>query len=326
MEKPKTRWITKKGKDKAESPRWVKCQKCGKDNLVFLVDSKDECFVCPACKKNAGDGDKIVSMRCLRHKKRMNVPSWWSVICDWLCPRCFDKLSEAEQEKYRPCGMNSLDVKDAEEGKTTVFPMRRKDEYVLVRKRSDEIKEAKDLEKKHFGNEVQKQKQRGWDKKASKVSDNPSLAALMPRYKIACKKCGETVRCHYSWFDNSTVLCPECYSKMNAYDIEQFHKIYKADRPKMESEGHSVEMPRNEMLRPYDPKNKGWTRYSNFVNSGGYWTNSHIMSATKEELKNAVKMGIVSKPRMRIEMRRRANSDYFDMFSKEVGINPKACL
>lgn len=46
-----------------------------------------------------------VSIRCYRHKKRFNVSYKWAhKICAWLCPKCYNKLSEEERQNYHPKG------------------------------------------------------------------------------------------------------------------------------------------------------------------------------------------------------------------------------
>ena len=51
------------------------------------------------------------------------------------------------------------------------------------------------------------------------------------------------------------------------------------------------------------------------IGSIGGWSNDRIMSATKLEMIKAVEHGLLSKVRMKIELKRRANSQYYSMFA-----------
>ena len=127
MERPKTTWRAKSIKvaDDAREPRWVACKICGTENLTFATSSEDGEYVCNSCKK---EDTSPISMRCLRHKKRFNVPRWWTDVSRWLCPACYDRLSEEERSKYAPKGIEPP-TRSAEEGKQIVLPSKNKNEY-----------------------------------------------------------------------------------------------------------------------------------------------------------------------------------------------------
>ena len=155
----------------------------------------------------------VVSMRCLRHKKRFNVPKEWLETSKRLCPRCYEKLSDVERLVYAPRNGLVPEIREAETGKPTMLS------YTANKNSTFTYIEDKDFE---------------------------SL-------KINSDNC--------------------------------------------------------------------WTSKSSLINRGGCWSNSRITSASESELKAAVKAGIVSKARMRIELRRRENSSYYDLFPIEVGLS-----
>ena len=164
---------------------------------------------------------------------------------------------------------------------------------------------------------------------ASGISTNPKFAGLLPTYRIKCQKCGEEVPCHYSWYTQSTVLCPTCYGQMKEHEVREFHATHTADKPKFEKDTrptyslpkHLIDITEHQAVKIPDSKRGRWTRDSSMVNSGGCWTNSRIQGASASELKEAVRLGKVSKARFRIEMRRRDNVSYYDMCPEEVGIS-----
>ena len=280
-------------------------------------------------KEEKNDGETIVSMRCRRHKKRFNVPTSWLDECDWLCPKCYSRLTEEERDKYKPPQSHAPDIRKAESGKDVVWPTSKECQgQVAVSDceedaSAEEIKAEEPVAEPAVCQEQEKQKRpyRKHERKSS-LSDNPLLAGLLPRYKIKCMKCGETAPCHYSWFSRSTVLCPACYGKMKPSQIEDFHSRYNAEKPDKKK---AVPLP-TVKIKEFTPstikiKDAKWTRDSNSLNSGGFWTCSHIMSATKRELEEAVEQGKVSKARYRIEMRRRNNFAYYDLFPVKPGMS-----
>lgn len=160
----------------------------------------------------------VVSMRCLRHKKRFNVPEEWLETSKWLCPRCYEKLSDIERLGYAPRNGFVPEIREAETGKPTMLS------YTVKKKNST----------------------------FTHVEDKG--------------------------LESITINSDNC-----------------------------------------------WTSKSSLVNRGGCWSNSRITSASESELKAAVKAGIVSKSRMRIELRRRENSSYYDLFPIEVGLSTSSC-
>ena len=341
MERPKTTWKAKSIKVNvdAREPRWVACKICGNENLTFATSSGAGEYVCNRCKK---EEESPISMRCLRHKKRFNVPRWWMDVSKWLCPACYDRLSEDERAKYAPRGTEPP-TRMAEEGKPIVSPSRNKKEYckqsIIAYPRHEEFKElgssnvasAESAESAEREDNIDTKPRSDtsinasrwkWHRKETRIADNPSFAGLLPRYKIACQKCGEVVPCHYVWFEKSTVLCPSCYGQMNDFEIEKFHEKHKSDKPKYEKDARPIVSLLESVLKKVEVPRHNWTRQSHLVNGGGYWSNARIMSASEKELKDAVRRGIVSKARMRIELKRRKNSEYFDMLSEDVGVTP----
>lgn len=349
MGRQKTTWRRSRGIDgfeDADGPIWVECKVCGREKFVFASGEEAKNFICKSCTRAS---EEAVSMRCLRHKKRFNVPRWWLDISKWLCPDCFERLSEDERMRYAPKG-DAPQTRDAEVGKPVKKPSKGKSEYASsmnVRdevldstkplpevgdKASEEVPETQEAsrvaEENIKGEDTEKAKppKRTWEKETVRVSDNPSFAGLLPRYKIECQKCGKVVPCHYVWFDRSTVLCPSCYGAMNEFEIEEFHKAHRATKPRYEKDVRPIAISQKAILNPVVVPKCSWTRQSHLVNSGGYWSSERIMSAPKRDLIAAAKKGIVSKARMRIELRRRENASYYDLFPEEVGVTPMSSI
>lgn len=267
------------------------------------------------------DDGEIVSIRCLRHKRRFNVEKEWIDTCQWLCPQCHSALSEEERERYRPRSGILPEVREAETGKPTMYP-----KFVLKAGLPPIISEEDELKiKTEFCEQkISKPKPKPVREKAelvpnSKASDNPSFKGLLPRYRIHCLKCGKTVPCHYSWFDNSTVLCPECYAGMGELMRDYFHSIHKAEKPEYKENRESLydgpptkvfEEPSKKVGRP----KKGCFENDNTSSLSG-WSNDRIMSATLKELEEGVELGSLSRVRMKIELGRRRNSHYYNMLA-----------
>ena len=316
MDKPNTTWKErcKKGGSLTERPVWAKCRKCGREDLVFSSCVGEEGYLCKSCN---GREEGVVSIMCLRHKKRVNVPSSWLDVSKWLCPACFERLSPEKRGDYAPKGYGSS-VREAEKGKPTVFPSKCGSKYAdkgAIEKHIDG-QEKTDVES------VSKKRSNGRNvSKRDFGTHSLAIEGLLPRYRISCQKCGEVVRCHYTWFDNSTVLCPSCYSKMNAFEIQRFHEMHKASKPEFIPNPIPVETGCRKNAKGGTKDGDDWTRKSTLVNSGGYWSNSRIMSASERELREAADAGIVSKARMRIELNRRKNTGYFDLLPNDVGLS-----
>lgn len=161
---------------------------------------------------------------------------------------------------------------------------------------------------------------------------NPDLKALLPRYEIKCKKCNETVRCHYSWFDTSLVLCPECYSKMTETEIEKFHMEHKGVKPRPKSD-EEIERERfpiplvephwfnSVSMKVLNKKNIARINASNI----GAWSNDRITRATIEEIQEGVRTGSLSRIRAKIELRRRKDKELYEMFAPPESIGGDGC-
>lgn len=285
MVKPTITWDngrTKTRMGKEEEADWARCTVCGKESLVFL-DKDKRTYVCKSCK---AEKEGLVSMRCFRHKKRFNVPEWWVKVSNSLCPSCYDRLSNKERNDYkRKDGWNS--VLERVDGIRTIFPSKGKDSYL---------------------DSVVKKAVRDKDERSRGEKRNPALESVLPLHRIGCKKCGEVVPCHSSWFEKSTVLCPACYFSMTEFDIRKFNEENKAN--------NSIKGLDREQTKA-EKETKDWTRNAALVNRGGRMTNSRILEASEEELKRAVREGLLSEARMRIELNRRANTEYFDFCPKE---------
>lgn len=137
------------------------------------------------------------------------------------------------------------------------------------------------------------------------MSVNKSLLVdVMPQYQMRCKKCGETVPCHWSWFENSKVLCPSCYATMNEIEIMDFHQSHPEKTAEFSERKIGSVMPLyvNENTKGKDEI---------FDTTGGVLSSGAIMYSPKHKLIAAVKNGRLSKTRFRMEMRRREHEKYF---------------
>ena len=338
MDKPRTTWNERVEVDNGEGKlRWCECGVCHQTVFMFATLDEKNNYVCLSCR---ADGKAPVSMRCLRHKKRFNVPKWWTDVCGHLCPKCYEKLSDDERANYEPKPGADVSTREAEHGKGIVFPSKRKEEDIQIEKvesapvetvqeHLDSIDETDREEIVRREYEKFKARLRVDDEPKkehceSSAADNPNLAGLLPRYKVFCQKCGTEYPCNYTWFDKSTVLCPSCYGAMSEYDIEEFHATHSAEKPKLGEEQIVV---KPHVIVDYTPCRKikpSWTRDPSSINSGGRWSNSQVMRASRSELLYAYKTGKVSGPRMRIELSRRKNREYYDMLPDETGLSPYA--
>lgn len=343
MEKPRTTWTCVTPRKTNDEPTWAVCTKCGEERFTFASEDGIGHYICPSCRQKAEDP---VSMRCFRHRRRFNVPKSWLDKCWWLCPRCYEKLSEEERGKYKPRKMSA--PHEAEWGKPIIRPSTAINEsgegedYIpeggVLETHREAIVPPKEIISPSVGAETQGENHPEANNQSghighehyepSRMLGNPSVAALLPRFRIACMKCGEVVPCHYTWFDNSTVLCPSCYGKMTDYEIRMFHQSHHAEKPRYIPNGLPVQKVATVKTIDFTPCNvpsitkTKWTNDSNMVNSGGVWSKSRIMGSSRGELIEACRLGKVSKARCRIELRRRDNVKFYDMFPEEVGAAP----
>lgn len=228
--------------------------------------------------------DEIVSMRCLRHRRRFNVERRWLDTCSFLCPKCYERVPEAERARYAPKGKN---------GKRT-SPVR----VSTPKTHKPKPKPAK-------------AKIEPPPPSQSDVIDvscfRPEVASLIPLWRMECQKCHRELPVHKIWLDStSKVLCPECYSSMTSHEVEIFHTTHlscsaRIWKVKAYEKPHSTYMPPIETT--YRPPPKG--SIADFA---------PVTSITKMRIKDlckAVKAGKISKVRARIEMRRRRNALYY---------------
>lgn len=262
------------------------------------------------------DGGAVVSMRCLRHKKRFNVPMWWCKrVSDWLCPRCYERLGAEERGRYSPKAGIDLTLRAAESGKAVVVPTEKQ-----VPPSAEAAEEGSGEPKKKRGGSC---KGRKWRK--SRVDDGAwklRLAGVLPTQSVKCLKCGEEAPCHLDWYEKSRVLCPRCYSEMGESEVAEFHRVYAAT---VLATGVGAGVPPKGVPRAREertvrvPKCTGigigsGMKESEAVHTGGIWTAEHIMRASTRKLKAAIAAGRVSEVRGRMELKRRRNHVYYDMF------------
>ena len=423
--KPVTSWkpkTTKTSEDNGIEALWNKC----------IDDNAGTSPARPIVKPPKEDG-QYVSIRCRRHKKRFNVPVLWLRTCEWLCPKCYEKLSPAEREKYAPRGTEKPEIRSADPSRPTIrivvekpklempresmplpketYAYKQKEEQKptklsiaekaalmasrlpasLTKKeiKSSEIemdciycgtkqivpksyyyaehffcpscaKHLYDGERRRFKksfmgihtrryNEIEERflslvreerkvqvrqppqletnipvpkphlsnrTAEGKPTSNTKLVVSSAMSALLPEYRLVCKKCGQTVPCHKTWFEHSVVLCPECYNHMSSIAIDQFHSL----NPRSTAKVFKIES-----KIPHLPSQKATKRNvdtsieSINIDSPARWTavdsgctNEFIMHASIKELVEAVKSGKLSKARARIELNRRKNAEYYN--------------
>lgn len=328
--KPVTSWkpkTTKTSEDNGIEALWNKC----------IDDNAGTSPARPIVKPPKEDG-QYVSIRCRRHKKRFNVPVLWLRTCEWLCPKCYEKLSPAEREKYAPRGTEKPEIRSADPSRPTIrivverpklempqeFP---KETYAYKQKEEQKHTQLSIAEKAALmasrlpasltKKEIKSSKTaEGKPTSNTKLVVSSAMSALLPEYRLVCKKCGQTVPCHKTWFEHSVVLCPECYNHMSSIAIDQFHSLNPRSTAKVfKIESKIAHLPsQKETKRNVDTYIESinidspprWTA----VDSG--CTNEFIMHASIKELVEAVKSGKLSKARARIELNRRKNAEYYN--------------
>lgn len=337
-DKPRTTWCEKEKRKQLSSPmpEWMTCAKCGKERFALPPKDGTE-YICHICRETEGAASsampnekaqqpspsvakEVVSMRCLRHKKRFNVPKEWLKTSQWLCPHCYSVLDETNRAKYAPKGGIPPEVRPAEDGKPVVVinSTRIKQPPKNEEPKCDAPnKTALTIEPEAVKPIPKKKKYIYEEQHYSKLADNPTFAGLLPRYRILCQKCGQSVPCHYTWFDTSTVLCPECYGQMGPTAISLFHDMHKAAKPKYVENVIPMQQTVPQVEIPVPEKKRGRPKLGmsadDKISALGGWSTERIREASKQELAEAVEQGEVSKARMRIELRRRASWEYFDM-------------
>lgn len=283
-----------------EMPTWVECVKC-KAVFLWYKEIAAKGYVCKRCrteiekkeeevKKEKGKKAeevtisevKLVEMRCRRHKKRIEVPESWLETCDYLCPQCYHKLSAKERKAYAP---KRKGKKGIERNKVAEAANEAKE------KPMEEVKRAVDTQE--F-----------------------SIDDFKPKYRIHCQKCGEIVPCHYEWYDKSTVLCPQCYCSMSENAINLFHMEHKAEKPPRDEGGVMPKAIDSGARRKTEEEYAQWDRNHVYKENGGRWPDERIKRASVGALQSAVKRGLVSAVRYRIELNRRKKKDYYDSMAE----------
>ena len=316
MEKPITEWNnnTKKAVDPLD---WIACVFCGEEfPIIQDEEAKNDEFVCKECNKKeqkmirdmiSQKKTKLNKVYCRRHHKSIEVEASWIETCSYLCPQCYNKLTPKERAKYANKSKKTVEVKQKAAKTPKVVQKKEKKEKAVLKVSKDGI--TRD------------------DTNASKYGFKLgySLADLKPKYKIKCQKCGKEWPCHYSWYDKSTVLCPECYGSMTKDEIEMFHEEHKADKPlPMEDVNHRSENVTNKPVKSLEPKirktaaeYREFDRHSNVTIHGGRLSETSIRAASIETLERAVKKGALSAVRLKIEKKRRQNKEYYDSYPDE---------
>ena len=330
------------------------CNKEFEDLVVSCIGDERKSIT---CSENEVPLDNIVSIRCRRHKKRFNVEKSWLKTSEWLCPKCYEKLSPSERLYYAPSS-DKVDVRPAEQGKPIVY-----EEYNSNQKsqkivdstgetRCNDIQLSKDaIEAKYpidkeTKSKVESKKGRKHsfaqqtifcDQKSPVEDDvssmfSPTIAALLPSWRMKCKKCGKSVPVHKTYIDNnSSVLCPECFSQMTPSEVKEFSTRNPSSTAELWQVDQSFSRPRSSVLKPIPNVTPTCAVYrqplvtdggSSDVALGGCYSNSRIFSMTIQELAEAVHKGKISKARAKIEIGRRRKSKYFDSLPEVEPVSP----
>lgn len=256
------------------------------------------------------------SIRCRRHHKRFVVSKEWADKCNWLCPTCYERMTEAERAEYAPTshgGAGGESVSKQGEGARVRTVLRH---TATTKKPQEKAKRGRPPKTK---NGLPQRTVAKVDADAAKEFQmkamSPELMRLLPKYRIKCRKCGEVRPCHASWFSQSQVLCPECYSLMTEDEIRVFHKEHKADGtetlcvvecPKGDKQCTSSRA--DEDIHSVFAKK---CKAEDAVDSYKACSVRFISKATAAELEKAVADGIISKVRAKIELKRRRNKAYY---------------
>ena len=224
-----------------------------------------------------------VSIRCARHKKRMEVTREWVERCSWLCPKCYEKLTEEERMRYAPARA------------------KRREGVVL-----DAPKVPKPPSRRGKGETHKRKSKRD---NTIRISD----ASLLPRYVMLCRECKEWRPVHKVWFDMNPYVCPSCASRMTPNKIKNLARRCEASGNKPEIaenksdigwEKSPFALSMTNLAKDFDPK--GFDGYVEELSS------NQIGRLSIADLKKAVQAGRLSKVRANIEIRRRRNKDYYD--------------
>lgn len=271
---------------------------------------------------------ELVSIRCRRHKKRFNVQRKWLDVCSWLCPKCYDKISALERKRYAPANEKYLDIRKAEKGKPTLLPSGCHSQELSIDRAITKIQEPSksalclcthdttvDREKTEIQNQSSLSFKRYKEVEFDCYPMSNEMASLMPLWRLVCKKCRREVPVHKIWIDNtSKVLCPECYSQMNSYEVETFHLDHPASLAQLRQvKPYPISIPSNNKPKPIPSHIVPFRSFESTDESfGGHCKSSTIMRMTVQELSDAVRSGRVSRVRAKIEMKRRKRASYFN--------------
>lgn len=210
---------------------------------------------------------EMVSIRCRRHKRRFDVPKGWADgVCAWLCPKCYEALTEKERAKYAPCeepeirapegdrvcmpsGWEQHTKKDCigkgkiDEVKPSKKPVKKeavvKKPTIAKEKDDDAVAVEEDVCEVEVGDVKAAEEEAVKPSVNGAKERNPnspfasgSLDSLLPSYRIYCHKCKREMPCHGVWFKTSKTMCPMCYSQASVDEREAFEKTYGCEFPK----------------------------------------------------------------------------------------------
>jgi len=259
----------------------------------------------PQPKKEA-DEELTDFVYCRRHRRTKPVPKGWTDTCSYLCHKCYRRLSPEERKEYagRDTFRTHLKAKTLLRKQPQLELQPPKPEPVLTQPPSQTTVPEEALDDKAA---------------ATPMYIGNAFKGLMPQYSINCLRCGNTSPCHYHWFSRSKVLCPTCYSSMNQWEIDNFHRQHG---------NKNLPIPPKTIVR-YFPmtsmvvgkgKSSPNNPHEDSVLVGRKYSNERISKMTRRELAEAVKKGYVSRPRARIELHRRKREEYYHMLPEVPGL------
>lgn len=235
---------------------------------------------------------------CKRHRRKKFVDAEWAKTCTWLCPQCYNSLTEKQRDKYKPGYIKKAElVAQASHPTKTAQPS---PSAKNGRKKAHEVNPAAPI---------------------GSIFKNSSLVVLLPRYRIRCQKCESLKPCHKSWFDQSKVLCPECYGGMSEEEIALFHNSHSPLKEEAENP-LQIDSITQELISQEESKKSTQSNVHSIMkplDESGIesvlihqrYSDSFIRSASIPQLLKGVRKGYISKVRMNIEMKRRQQKEYF---------------
>ena len=268
--------------------------------------------------------ESLYVLKCRRDKKYKIVDKEWLEVCDWLCPKCYYKLTEEQKKEFAPAGeyikpkpisgIGEREQRELERFRAVVEshkPLPNPPEPELeVQEINGDNPDASRVTEEPSPSEPPPKRKKGRPK--GTVGYNPVIESVKPQHRIDCKKCGKSVPCFSLWLERSKVLCPSCYYAMSEKQRSDFEFAYGVNGGTFKSEFNSPRWNRKE---------------TDSVSTAVGMSEAAIHRATPQELSMAVKRGRLSAVRMRMELNRRRKAFFYSEFADGLGtVNMRGML